>query len=415
MKFKLTKEITLPILASVNGIIEASKKQTMPILANTLVNIENGEISMIGSDLEIEIKASQKLPADLISTDFDVSFTVESNKFLSIAKALPDSKKDIELSIDENNDKLTLKCGSSKYNLQTIPADDFPIISNRRTTSYEEDESELTEEELKAKQPAFVKIKMKELRHMLNRVNYAMAVADMRAYLNGVFFEFTEDKLNIVATDGHRLGFISTDQINGENQNDKTFILPRKAVLELIKLIPANVDETQLVELTIEQNSVKFKLALQKSEDEIVNIDFTTKLIDGRFPDYKRVIPQNLEKSVLIDRLSLVKSLQRASILADKRFNGCKFNFYNNILEVVAKNSEQEEANEQIDIDLEIGENEGNNGLIDIGFNIKYLLDALTNIDASEVEFKFTGQNAPGMFFIPSDESFKYVVMPMRL
>lgn len=357
---KIDRESLLKSLQAVDGIIEPNKKQTMPILANTLIQVKDNQLSFLGSDLELQIKAVQKMSGDEFQ-DADFSLTVEAHKFLSIVKALPE-KSTIKLSLSADDEKLTVQCGSSKYNLQTLPAEDFPII-NRIASDYSDDEDDDEEysydaEENNSETPSaetrVISISSKELRHLLSRVNYAMAVADMRTYLNGVFFKFAEKTLNVVATDGHRLGFINTQEhIANDNVEGTEFILPRKAVLELIKLIPQNVSENQTIELSVANNSVTFSLSLEEGDDAF-KIDFVSKLIDGRFPDYNRVIPKGLEQTVVIPRQQLIKALQRVSILADKRFNGTKLEFSSNVLDIVAKNSEQEEAREQIDIELEL-------------------------------------------------------------
>ena len=363
---KINRETLLAPLYAVSGIIE--RRHTLPILSNVLLERKDKEITILATDIEIQISAS----AECENPGEAKSITVGARKLLDILRALPD-QSEVTLALQEK--KLQVKAAKSRFNLQTLPAEDFPRLSLAEGAT-----TKMT-------------LPQKVLKQLFMSVQYAMAQQDIRYYLNGLLLVSGGDKLTVVATDGHRLALASAaHSVEGTQE----VILPRKTILELSKLLSDN-DEPVEVELSPTQARFSF--------DSIVLI---SKLVDGKFPDYTRVIPTSHNKKLLLNRVDLLQALQRAAILTNEKFKGVRWVLVDGSLKIICSNNEQEEAQEELDVAY-TGE------ALDIGFNVNYLQDVLNNLDCSEVECALGDANSSALITVPGNEDFKYVVMPMRI
>ena len=364
---KTEKEEILKPLQIVVGIVE--RKQTLPILSNVLIEKESNKIRFTSTDLEIQITTTIAIP----NTNSDVSsFTVGGKKLQEILRILPDQSK---ISIDLNENKALIKSNKSRFNLQTLPAQDFPKLSNQLTDSKK------------------VTLQQSTLKKLLLSVQYAMAQQDVRYYLNGVLLIIDGNKIKAVATDGHRLAFNAVE-IEG-NHDKQEIIVPRKAITELCKLL-AETEEIVEIEFSAQQFKAVFS-----------GINLTTKVIDGKFPDYERVIPK-YTNHLNMNRLLVQQALQRAAILSNEKFRGVRFVLTEKNLSIISSNSEHEEAQEEIETDYH-GE------AIDIGFNVNYLMDGLNNVSSEDAIFSFGDPNSSILITTKDNQEFRYVVMPMRI
>ncbi len=364
----ISKEDLLKPLQNVIGIVE--RKQTMPILSNVLIEKNNDELRFTSTDLEIQITTSIKISS---SMDEEIAFTVAGKKFYEILRVLPEHEK---ISIDLNENKTSIKSGKSKFNLQTLPAQDFPKLKIQLDNS----------KRIRLNQAIFKKL--------LHSVQFAMAQQDVRYYLNGLLLVLNQSKLSVVATDGHRLAYNSMEL--AEDNEKFEVIIPRKAIIEITKLlVESDTEEVELVFSTLQLKAI------------FSEVELTTKLIEGKFPDYQRVIP-NYTNHLAINRLLIQQAMQRAAILSNEKFRGVRFVLSDNNLNIVSSNSEQEEA--QIEVETEYhGE------AIDIGFNVTYLLDGLNSISSEQAVFSFGNPNSSILITSPEEIDFRYVVMPMRI
>jgi DNA polymerase-3 subunit beta len=365
MKFTAEREAILSSLQSVIGVIE--RRQTMPVLANVLLSAANGRLSITATDMEVELVAVTSV--DLQQTG---DITVPGRKFADIVRALPE-KAPITFSVD--GERASLKSGKSRFTLATLPAADFPVI-----------------EDIGEKQK--LKLLQSDLRKLIDKTHFSMAQQDVRYYLNGLLFEVDGKMARAVATDGHRLA-MSQIKLNGDETTSAQVIVPRKAVLELQRLSSGQTD----VEILVGSNHIRIQFG---------DIRFTSKLIDGRFPDYGRVVPANPPRAVQANREMLRAALHRTAILSNEKFRGIRLALKPGALVLQAHNPEQEEAEEEIELAY-TGEE------LEIGFNVNYLMDALAAVDGSEVELGFTDSNSSCLLRTPGAEDTKYVVMPMRL
>jgi len=365
---QLERDALLKPLQAVTGIVE--KRHTLPILSNVLIERKQGRLHLIATDLEIQVATSAELPA---GAGEDVNLTVSARKLQDILRALPEGTETL---LDVQNNRLQVRSGKSRFNLQTLPAADFPVLGDPGQAQ------------------AKVSMPQKALRELLLLVQYSMAQQDIRYYLNGLLLVLDGGQVRVVATDGHRLGYAARPL--GQPQEKREVILPRKAVLELGKLLGEG-DEPVAIELYASQ--VRFAFG---------SVVLTTKVIDGKFPDYTRVIPTDYKNSFLINRLQLLQSLQRAAILSNEKFRGVRWMMTGNNLRISCTNNEQEEAQEELEIAY------GGEPL-DIGFNITYLLDVLNNVHSENVECALGDANSSMLIMVPENREFRYVVMPMRI
>jgi DNA polymerase III subunit beta len=364
---KATQEKLLSLLQSVCGIVE--RRHTLPILANVLMRKTGENLQLTTSDLEIQIRTT----ADMDGDAGNFSTTVGARKLIDILRTMP---ADQTVSLESNQNKLILKGGKSKFTLQTLAAEDFPLVQEAANFG-----------------PAFA-VPQKTLKNLLGQVSFAMAVHDIRYYLNGILFVAEGKQLAIVATDGHRLAFASA-QLDVEVPKQEV-ILPRKTVLELQRLLSDSEGE---INMQFAGNQAKFSFG---------GMEFVTKLVEGKFPDYNRVIPKNHKNIITVGRAALLATLQRTAILTSDKFKGVRLNIDPGTLRVAANNAEQEEAVDEIDIDY-TGDS------IEIGFNVTYLIDVLANMEQEMARIELSDSNSSALFTLPEDSSFKYVVMPMRI
>ena len=364
---KAPQQKLLETLQSVAGIVE--RRHTLPILANVLLRKTGGEVEFTTSDLEIQVRTHGTLDGDA----GDFATTVGARKLIDILRSLP-ADQVVTLSAAAN--KLTLTGGKSRFTLQTLPAEDFPLVNESAEFG-----------------PVF-SVPQKTLKTLINQVHFAMAVHDIRYYLNGILFVAEGKQLTLVATDGHRLG-LAQAQLETDIPKQEV-ILPRKTVLELQRLLK---DEDTPIEMRFAGNQARFNFS---------GLEFVTKLVEGKFPDYNRVIPKNHQNAVILGRATLLASLQRAAILTSEKFKGVRVNIEPGLLRIASSNAEQEEAQEEIEIDYE-GDS------IEVGFNVTYLMDALSNIVQDMVKIELQDGNASALITVPDQTGFKYVVMPMRI
>ena len=364
---KAPQEQILGALQAVSGIVE--RRHTLPILANVLLRKNGSNVEFTTSDLEIQVRTWAELDGD----DGSYTTTVGARKLIDILRSLP-SDQIIMLSGAQN--KLTLQAGKSRFTLQTLPAEDFPLVNESADYG-----------------PAFA-VPQKTLRNLINQVHFAMAVHDIRYYLNGILFVAEGRTLTLVATDGHRLG-LAQAQLEADIPKQEV-ILPRKTVLELQRLLR---DEDTAIELRFAGNQAKFVFS---------GMEFVTKLVEGKFPDYNRVIPKNHKNAIVMGRAPLLSSLQRAAILTSEKFKGVRVNVEPGTLRIASSNAEQEEAKEELEIDY-AGDS------IEIGFNVTYLIDALANMTQEMVKLELQDSNSSALITVPEQTGFKYVVMPMRI
>jgi DNA polymerase-3 subunit beta len=358
----------LDALQAVAGIVE--RRHTLPILANVLMRKNGPSVEFTTSDLEIQVRTSAELGGDAGT----LATTVGARKLIDILKSLP---ADQVVTLSSNQNKLTLSGGKSRFTLQTLPADDFPLVNESVDFG-----------------PTF-SVPQKTLKGLINQVHFAMAVHDIRYYLNGILFIAEGKTLTLVATDGHRLA-MAQNPLEAEVPSKQEVILPRKTVLELQRLLK---DEDAAIEMRFASNQAKFQFA---------GLEFVTKLVEGKFPDYNRVIPKNHKNSVVLGRAPLLASLQRAAILTSEKFKGVRVNIEPGLLKIASSNAEQEEAKEEIEVDYA-------GDPIEIGFNVSYLIDALANSAHEMVKLELQDGAASALFSLPEQPGFKYVVMPMRI
>ena len=364
---KATQEKLLSTLQSVSGIVE--RRHTLPILANVLIRKTGDQLQLTTSDLEIQIRINAQMDGD--SGNFTT--TVGARKLIDILRTMP---SDQTVSLESSASKLVLKGGKSRFTLQTLPAEDFPLVQEAASFG-----------------PMF-SVPQKTLKELLAQVSFAMAVHDIRYYLNGILFVAEGKTLSLVATDGHRLAF-SSAQLDVEVPKQEV-ILPRKTVIEMQRLLS---DSEGQIEMQFAGNQAKFSFG---------GMEFVTKLVEGKFPDYNRVIPKNHKNIITLGRAALLATLQRTAILTSEKFKGVRLNIEPGTLRVASNNAEQEEAVDELDIDYA-------GDAIEIGFNVTYLIDALGNMSQEMVRLELSDSNSSALFTIPDNATFKYVVMPMRI
>jgi DNA polymerase-3 subunit beta len=372
---KTQRDTLLAPLQSVSGIVE--KRHTLPILSNVLLEKKGDKLTLLATDIEIQITNS----TNCSTGDGDGAVTVGARKLQDILRSLPESA---EVSLILEDKRLQVRAGKSRFSLQTLPADDFPRMA-------------LSSGDLKS-----FTVTQKQFRQLIAQTQFSMAAQDVRYYLNGLLLLVDGTELRAVATDGHRLAYASMplesapESLRQEDAARLELILPRKTVLELNRLL-SDSDDPLLIEMT--SNQIRFQFA---------HINLVSKLIDGKFPDYERVIPATLRNIVSLNRVALLQSMVRAAILTNEKFRGVRLVLSPGSLKIMAANAEQEEAQEEIEVDY-------NGEPLDVGFNVGYLLDVLNNTSVENVEWGFNDANSSALLTIQGNDRFKYVVMPMRI
>ncbi|HEY8117938.1 MAG TPA: DNA polymerase III subunit beta [Methylophilaceae bacterium] len=367
MNININRDTLLKPLSSVSSIVE--RRHTLPILSNILLEAKQEKITLTATDLEMQISLSVQS-----AVGGELSTTISAKKLLDICRSLPENA-DITMATQES--RIQVKAGKSRFNLQTLPAADYPLMTKATGAV-----------------AAVIKIGQGELKRLFKQVEFAMAQQDIRYYLNGLLFEVTANRLNVVGTDGHRLSFTSTQL--SQNYEKQELILPRKTVIELIKLLDDSEEE---VTIEIATGQVNFTFG---------DIRLISKVIDGKFPDYTRVIPIGHQNSFTVDRMTILLSMQRASILSNEKYRGIRMVLGKDNLRLISTNSEQEEAEEELEITYP-GDS------LDIGFNVTYMIDVLNNVSNEKIIFSFADANSSCLVTVPDDDNYKYVVMPMRI
>ncbi|MFT4257336.1 MAG: DNA polymerase III subunit beta [Pseudoxanthomonas sp.] len=366
MRFSLQREAFLKPLAQVVNVVE--RRQTLPILANFLVQVNDGQLSLTGTDLEVEM-----ISRVAVEDVQDGETTIPARKLFEIVRALPDGSK---VTVSQTGDKVTVQAGRSRFTLATLPANDFPSI----------DEVEATER---------VSVPEAALKELIERTAFAMAQQDVRYYLNGLLFDLRDKTLRCVATDGHRLALCES-ALETNVGAKRQIIVPRKGVTELQRLLEGG---DRALELEVGRAHIRVK------RDDV---SFTSKLIDGRFPDYEAVIPIGADREVRLDREALRAALQRAAILSNEKYRGVRVEVSPNQLKISAHNPEQEEAQEEVEADTKVND-------LAIGFNVNYLLDALSALKEEFIVIQLRDANSSALVREASSEKSRHVVMPLRL
>lgn len=368
MKFSISRESFLKPLQTIVGVVE--RRQTLPVLSNILMNVNDNTLSMTATDLEVEMVAKIGLEkAESGDT------TLPARKIVDICRALPDGAQ-VDILFDSEKNRLSVRSGKSRFNLATLPASDFPSVDEFN--------------------PQFsFTLPQNILKRLIEKTSFAMAQQDVRYYLNGLLIEVNKGDVRAVATDGHRLALCSHDCDIDPGETIQ-IIVPRKGVMELAKLLE---DSEEAVEIMVGNNHIKIILA---------DLVFTSKLIDGRFPDYDRVIPKNSDKLVLADREGLRQALVRTSILSNEKYRGIRIRLSNGLIQAQANNPEMEEAEEEIEVNY-TGDD------LEIGFNVSYMLDALGAVSTESIAMSLGDSNSSCVINPDKDQNCTYVIMPMRL
>ena len=367
MQFEISRDALIKPLQLVTGVVE--RRQTLPVLSNVLLALNKNELSLTGTDLEVELIG--RVGVDAGQQDGEI--TVPARKLMDICKALPEGSL-IKFATEEG--KSTIRVGRSRFSLSTLPASDFPSVEESKG-SFE------------------IKVPRVALRSMLDSTSFAMAQQDVRYYLNGLLLEVASDYIRVVATDGHRLA-LHTEKMSVGVAQKHQIIVPRKGVLELARLLAEGEDEISLV---IGNNHIRVKTQ---------NYTFTSKLVDGKFPDYDRVLPKGGDKIMLGNRNLLKQALSRAAILSNEKFRGIRLMLAKDELKILANNPEQEEAEDVVSVEYA-------SSPLEIGFNVSYLLDVLNVIQAETVQIVLSDTNSSVLMQATDGNPAVYVVMPMRL
>jgi len=364
---KTQRDDLLAPLQSVCGIVE--KRHTLPILSNVLMEKDENRLTLLATDIEIQIRTHTTGAGESGKS----AVTVGARKLQDILRSLPE---DAEVSLELTDKRMQVRSGKSRFNLQTLPAEDYPRMAQADN------------------EQARLQLTQKQFKRLIGLVQYAMAQQDIRYYLNGLLLVVSGNEICVVATDGHRLAYASEKL--SESLPRTEVILPRKTIIELSRLL---ADNDEALDVRLSPNQAIFRFG---------DIELVSKLIDGKFPDYDRVIPKNHGKVIVISRVMFLQSLHRAAILTNEKFRGVRMVLAPGSLKIISSNADQEEAQEELEIAYDAE-------ALDIGFNVTYLLDVLNNVSNDEVEIRLADANSSALITLPGNEQFKYVVMPMRI
>ena len=365
MKFSISREALIKPLNLVAGVVE--RRQTLPILSNVLLNLEGTQLSLTGTDLEVELIGRVEVEAGGV----DGEITVPARKLVDICKSLPDSSQ-IEFSVDSG--KAMVKAGRGRFTLSTLPATEFPSV--------DESAGDQT-----------LEVAQSVVKRLIDRTAFAMAQQDVRYYLNGMLLELKAGRLRMVATDGHRLALCTANE--AVSTGDAAIIIPRKGVLELSRLL----DTDESIRLVIGSNHI------QAANQQFT---FTSKLVDGKFPEYERVLPKSADKTVIGQRLELRQAFTRTAILSNEKYRGVRLKLSADTLDITANNPEQEQAEEVVAVEYQ-GEE------LEVGFNVSYLLDVLSVLDGDQIRLSLSDSASSALLEAADEGDSLYVVMPMRL
>lgn len=367
MQFEISREALIKPLQLVTGVVE--RRQTLPVLSNVMLVLDKGQLALTGTDLEVELIG--RVGVDNGHDDGEI--TVPARKLMDICKSLPDSAS---IKFGTEDGKAVIRVGRSRFTLATLPANDFPSVEESKG-SFE------------------IKLSRQLLKSMLDSTSFAMAQQDVRYYLNGLLLEVAPEYVRVVATDGHRLA-LHTEKMSVGVSSKHQVIVPRKGVLELSRLLAEGEDEVALV---IGSNHIRVKT---------LNYTFTSKLVDGKFPDYDRVLPKGGDKVMLGNRNSLKQALSRAAILSNEKFRGIRLMLAKDELKIIANNPEQEEAEDVVSVEYQAAS-------LEIGFNVSYLIDVLNVVTTETVQMTLSDTNSSVLMQATDGSPALYVVMPMRL
>jgi len=370
MKFTVARDILVELLANVVGAVE--KKHTTKILENILLDVSAGQLRLVATDLEIELSSSIQ-----IQVDTEGAITASARKLLDITKALP-ADSSITIELEAENARLLIKGGRSRFELATLPAEDFPEL----------DEIPLN---------TSISLKESEFKRLLDKTSFCMANQDVRYYLNGLLLDITNGQVNTVSTDGHRLALCELNDEAITVADRASIIVPRKGALELSRLLEASSDVAVTVQLS--NNHIRV---------EKDNIRFTSKLIDGKYPDYQAAVPSTTTITIQLDRLVFRDTLARVAILSNEKFRGIRLRLNDGTMTLMSNNPEQESAEEEMDINYS-GE------VFEIGFNVSYVLEAVNHMEGEMIDFNFTSSAASALLSSNEDAGVRYIVMPVRL
>src|SRR6056297_793884 len=365
MKFSVSRDTLLKSLNLVAGVVE--RRQTLPVLANVLMVLDGDRLSLTGTDLEVELVGRVQLP----EPGEPGEVTVPARKLTDICKSLPEGS-DIQFAVADG--KATVKSGRSRFTLSTLPAREFPNVEDSIGTHQ-------------------LNLRQGQLKRLIDRTSFAMAQQDVRYYLNGMLWELQDQQLRVVATDGHRLAMCtSQDQLEVKGDGDTQVILPRKGVLELARLL---MEEEEDIAIVIGSNHIRAMTT---------DFTFTSKLVDGKFPDYQRVIPRNPDKILYGSRLDLRQAFARTAILSNEKYRGVRLKLSANSLDILANNPEQEEAEETVSVEF-------SGDSLEIGFNVSYLLDVLGVLSGDKVKLSLADPNSSALLEESEEGDSVYVVM----
>jgi len=367
MKFTIAREALLRPLQLVAGVVE--RRQTLPVLSNVLVVVDNNQLSLTGTDLEVELVGKVGLEGAVIGGEI----TVPAKKLMDICKSLPD-QSEIEFSQEEH--RVIVKSGRSRFTLSTLPATEFPNVEEGPGNT------EFT-------------VATEKLKQLIDKTSFAMAQQDVRYYLNGLLIEIRQGELRAIATDGHRLALSSSEaDISSEGVNQ--IIVPRKGIVELGRLLS---DADEAIDIVIGASHIRVNTG---------GFVFTSKLVDGKFPDYERVLPKGGDKLVTANRQELKQAFTRASILSNEKYRGVRLLLSENTLKIIANNPEQEEAQEEVNVEYTGDE-------LEIGFNVSYLMDVMGVTSTDDIVMTLSDSNSSALISESNGSDSRYVVMPMRL
>ena len=368
MKLSIQRDSLLKPLQQTVGAVE--RRQTLPVLSHFLLSAKDNTLSITATDLEIELFATVSAH---IEQEGDV--TVPARKLVDICRSLPE---DAEITLNSGNEKVVLQSGKSRFTLSTLPVSEFPTLDDIGIAH------------------AF-NVEQNKLQSTIGKTAFSMAQQDVRYYLNGLLFEVSSNQLRCVATDGHRLS-LSTAKLEADTGVGDVVqvIVPRKGVNELSRLLE---DSDQAAEFQLSSNHIRVNLP---------EVRFTSKLIDGKFPDYDRVLPDGNDKTVIADRESLRQSLSRAAILSNEKYKGVRLTLSDSNLNVRTHNPDHEEAEDELEVEY-------SGDQIEVGFNVVYLLDILNTLEGGVVKIRLKDSNSSCLATEVDSDDCKYVVMPMRL
>lgn len=374
MKLTIERAALLKALGHVQSVVE--RRNTIPILSNILLSADRDQLSFSATDLDMEI-----IDEGLAQIDVPGQITAPAHTLYEIVRKLPDGA-DVSLTFSGDDPRLVIQAGRSRFNLPVLPAGDFPVMSSDGLSNR-------------------IAVDTNELMRLIDKTRFAISTEETRYYLNGLYIhtvnEGGETKLRAVATDGHRLALAQAELDTDIPKQE--VILPRKTVLELQRLLKDGKDDEAAIEMRFAGNQAKFSFS---------GMEFVTKLVEGKFPDYNRVIPKNHKFRLTLGRAPLLSSLQRAAILTSEKFKAVRLTFEPGLLSIASSNAEQEEAKEEIEIDY-------GGDKIETGFNVTYLMDALANMNQDMVCIDLNDSASSALLTIPDTTGFKYVVMPMRI